>query len=105
MKNYWFCIIGPVERSDIPYGGDFPLRMAVKAKFGDMFPNHDQYSCSSSWGITEEDSKQMSFAKYDDITKKLLIQSYYNENLKLPRHMRAWELLLNEESEESDENS
>jgi hypothetical protein len=50
---YWMCMIGPVKKSEIPAGGDFPLRMAVRDKFYDMFdPENDV--CSSGWGIDEE---------------------------------------------------
>jgi hypothetical protein len=51
--NYWFCEIGPVDRSEIPLGGDGPLRSAVQNKFIEMFGEQAQ-TCSSGWGLTEE---------------------------------------------------
>lgn len=50
---YWMCIIGPVKKSEIPYGGDYPLRQAVRDKFYEMFEPEDDV-CASGWGINEE---------------------------------------------------
>jgi len=54
MKNnlYWMCIIGPVDRKDIPQGGDAILRMPVRDVFNDVFGQDDV--CASGWGIDEE---------------------------------------------------
>ena len=35
--EYWSCVIGPIDRSKIPFGGDGPLRSAVENKFIQMF--------------------------------------------------------------------
>ena len=51
--EYWFCEIGPIDRSKVPFGGDGPLRMAVQKKFIEMFDEQAQ-RCSSGWGLTEE---------------------------------------------------
>ena len=53
MKNYWQCTIGSVDRSEIPFNGDFPLRNAVQNKFIEMFGDQAEV-CSSGWGLTEE---------------------------------------------------
>jgi hypothetical protein len=51
--NYWFCKIGPIERHEIPHGGDFPLRSAVEKEFMNMF-GEKAVVCSSGWGLTGE---------------------------------------------------
>jgi len=58
-KEYWYCVIGPIDREDVPWGGDFPMRSAVKDAFRDMLDEHAE-TCSSGWGVTEEDFKEMS---------------------------------------------
>ena len=51
--EYWFCKIGPIDRSKVPDFGDGPLRMAVENKFIEMFGEQAE-SCGSGWGLTEE---------------------------------------------------
>lgn len=55
MENleYWFCKIGPINRSKVPFGGDGPLRDAVEDKFIDMF-GEQATTCGSGWGLKEE---------------------------------------------------
>jgi hypothetical protein len=55
MENleYWFCKIGPIDRSKVPFGGDGPLRDAVENKFIDMFGEQAK-TCGSGWGLKEE---------------------------------------------------
>ena len=57
-KEYWFCFIGPIERDEVPWGGDFPLRRAVEERWVQMFDEPAE-GCASGWGISEEDYKQM----------------------------------------------
>ncbi len=57
-QEYWFCLIGPVDRRIVPYGGDAPLRMSVKDKFQKMFPYND-YTCSSGWGMDQEEYNEI----------------------------------------------
>ena len=51
-KRYWFCIIGPVKLSDIPTGGDFPMRDVVSKKFQAMFGSEPKHFYSG-WGVNE----------------------------------------------------
>lgn len=52
-NEYWNCVIGPVKRSELPHGADFPLRWAVREKFEEMV-GRDAEICSSGWGMDEE---------------------------------------------------
>jgi len=27
--EFWYCIIGAIDRNGVPFGGDFPLRESV----------------------------------------------------------------------------
>ena len=58
MKEYWYCIIGPVER---PAGGDLLMRIAVKDALGEIVPDldWDEVVVASGWGVTEEDQRAM----------------------------------------------
>ena len=49
--EYWTCTIGPVQRKEIAFGGDGPLRDAVEDKFIEMF-GEQASRCSSGWGLT-----------------------------------------------------
>ena len=51
--EYWTCTIGPIDKSKIQWGGDYPLRSAVQDKFIDMF-GEQAIRCSSGWGLTPE---------------------------------------------------
>jgi hypothetical protein len=51
--EWWQCTIGPIKRKEIGWGGDFPLRQAVKEKFEEVFDTID-YEVSSGWGTTHE---------------------------------------------------
>lgn len=54
-KEYWFCIIGPSYRGELPSGADGPLRMAAQRAYHNMQPNnHEDYACSSGWGVRPE---------------------------------------------------
>jgi hypothetical protein len=56
--KYWFCIIGPAKRSEIPFGGDLPMRMTAKKEFKRII-GREARVCSSGWGISEEDYIRM----------------------------------------------
>lgn len=95
-KTYWHCCIGPADITK--YRGmsaDFPLRQALIKEFSNRFGQVN--ICSSGWGLTENQLKQISFATDNDEFKRATIQSYHNEKKNLPRHIRAWELLFQEE--------
>lgn len=54
MAQYWYCMIGPVEKSDLDYYGgsmDLPYREAVKKVHSGFFGSHG--NCSSGWGISD----------------------------------------------------
>ena len=56
MENnleYWFCKIGPIDRSKVPFGGDYPLRSVVEDQFINMFGEQAK-TCGSGWGLKEE---------------------------------------------------
>ncbi len=55
-KEYWWCRIGPIERSKVPEGGDYPMRVAVKGAFGRLTGEGAEV-CSSGWGMDEEAAK------------------------------------------------
>jgi len=96
-QEYWYCVIGPANPDEYKgNGADWPLRHAVREAFDKHFGGSPR--CSSGWGITEEKTRQISFATCNDDLKRSIIRSYHNENKPLPRHMRAWELLFQEES-------
>jgi hypothetical protein len=52
-NEYWNCVIGPVKRSELHHGADFPLRWAVREKFEEIV-GRDAEVFSSGWGMGEE---------------------------------------------------
>lgn len=51
-QQYWMCLIGPANPDEYKGNGeDFPLRMAVRDKFFEIFGNDDV--CASGWGINQ----------------------------------------------------
>jgi hypothetical protein len=73
-SQYWSCIIGPIEQSKIPYGGDFPLRMAVKEAYIEMFGKYGSIDnnplCSSGWGMDEEEKEEIKRVRYKHFCKR-----------------------------------
>lgn len=52
-KRYWMCIIGGTNPNLYKgNGADFPLRMAVRDKYNEIFGEDEV--CASGWGIDEE---------------------------------------------------
>lgn len=95
MEEFWFCCIGPGTPSRYRgNGADTPLRGAVKSTFAAMFGAEAE--CSSGWGVSEEQAAHISFASLNDADKAETVRSYRREGKPLPRHVRAWELLLQE---------
>lgn len=64
MKEYWLCVVGPVERSDIPAGGDMPMRIVVNDAFERLVPYAGDVVLSSGWGVTEEQHERVMVALY-----------------------------------------
>jgi|AntRauTorcE11897_2_1112592.scaffolds.fasta_scaffold00555_23 hypothetical protein len=99
--EYWTAEIGPVDRNKLPLGADMLLREPLKVAFFNMCKQLDipttDYICSSGWGCDSEQLQTMFYARSTDETRKSLISSYHNENISMPRSLRAWELLYEEE--------
>jgi hypothetical protein len=72
MKNkenleYWICKIGPIDRSEVSYGGDYPLRSVVEDQFINMFGEQAK-TCSSGWGLKEEMKTRLDIISHLSIT-------------------------------------
>ena len=50
-RQTWTCRIGTREGVEVPPGGDFPMRMAVKEAFR-AITGEDAEACFSGWGDT-----------------------------------------------------
>lgn len=59
MKQYWLCVIGAVEKENIPDGGDYPMRITVRNMFESLFPTKTDAVLASGWEITEEKYKEI----------------------------------------------
>jgi len=53
MKVYWSCLIGPVERSQLPNGADSAPRIAADRAITQMV-GYQPANNWSGWGVTEE---------------------------------------------------
>lgn len=53
ISEYWFCLIGPVQREKLPAECDMPMREAVEMALGKLTGEASQRLCSC-WGITPE---------------------------------------------------
>lgn len=52
-KEYWVCIVGPVDRKELPMGADSPPRTAVQNAIIKMI-GRQPHECASGWGCTEK---------------------------------------------------
>lgn len=66
--EYWFCIIGPAKRSELPSGADGPMRMAIESMF-EKISGHYAEECSSGWGLSKEDKEVIQYAKMKQYKK------------------------------------
>ena len=69
MKEYWYCMIGPIERDKVPSGGDFLLRQAAKTYF-EKTTGEEADTCSSGWGVTEDEYRQIMDLKHELFKKR-----------------------------------
>jgi len=67
-KKYWMCAIGPIDEDKIPFGGDFPPRMAARNAVLDT--TGEDPSCSSGWA-DEAEYKAAYNAKYKYVAAKM----------------------------------
>ena len=67
-QEYWMCVIGPVKRSELPQGSDFPLRQAVMEAFARLTGKNAE-GCSSGWGLSEEGRKKVLKASREGLIK------------------------------------
>jgi hypothetical protein len=65
--EYWFCKIGPIDRSKVPHGGDYPLRSVVEDQFINMFGEQAK-TCGSGWGLKEEMKTRLDIISHLSIT-------------------------------------
>ena len=60
-KEYWFCMIGPFERDNVPFGGSGPPRMAVRNAIANMMgaDAENAATCTSGWGCSAEKAQEV----------------------------------------------
>jgi len=64
MKEYWFCLVGPVDSEELELGADSPMRISVRAGLSHLGINQDdEMGIWSGWGISEH--------KKDEILKAM----------------------------------
>ena len=70
--EYWYCIVGPIERATVPNGGDFPLRMAVREKMSEMFGSEveNKTTCSSGWGMDQKEYDAIQRARHTEYCRR-----------------------------------
>ena len=96
--NYYKVFIGPVSRRELDNkfpNGEGTLRSSIQKAFRSAFGPEKE--CSSGWGCTPQQMHEASYALDDDDAKRRLIKSYYTEGKPMPRALRAWELLFEEQ--------
>lgn len=57
-REYWLCVIGPTNGTQLPSDADIPMHMLVKTGFEKM-TGHKPDMCSTGWGITEQQKDQI----------------------------------------------
>lgn len=60
--RYWVCIIGPIEKDQLPPGADLPPRMAARNAVFDM-TGDGEAACNSGW-CGEAEYQRIMDAKY-----------------------------------------
>lgn len=67
-KEYWFCVVGPVDGRTLTNGADLPMRLGIHSaidhleKEGVKFGKDCQIS--SGWGIDQATKDAMDEARY-----------------------------------------
>lgn len=74
-KNYWSCIIGPVDNKDLPRGSDATLRGPIREAFNKAFGSDNV--CASGWRIDEEKYKLLrKLESLDTLTLKKILKTH-----------------------------
>lgn len=102
MKNpeYFNLTIGPIDRDELDKThpcGEGLIRSTAKETFYRV-AGHYADSCRSGWGCKPEYIDAMWFHNNTEEMKKALVQSYIDEKKTMPRYIRSWYLLLQEEN-------
>jgi hypothetical protein len=98
-REYFAAYIGPIDRVELDKTnpmGEGKLRSYLQQAFHEV-AGHWADTCSSGWGVKPDMIHHLSFAHWDEDTKKGVVDSYIWESKKMPRCVKAWYLLLESE--------
>jgi len=68
-KEYWVCVVGPIERDKLPDGSDLPMRWAVQSAFENVTGEWPGV-CSSGWGCDEAEAEAISLARHEAFMRR-----------------------------------
>ena len=68
-KEYWVCVVGPIERKKVPLGGDSLMRIAVTEAF-EKLTGESPDVCSSGWGCDEAEAEAISSARHEAFMRR-----------------------------------
>jgi hypothetical protein len=63
-KNFWTCVIGPVDQNteNLPNGADLPMRVSVQQTFYNLTGHHAEI-CRSGWGNHSVEESEIDIRK------------------------------------------
>ena len=104
--QYYFVFIGPFDRNELDKRfpmGEGVIRSYVQVGYEKATGDID-YTCSSGWGVSEEQKNDAKFFLNNDEMKDQLVQSYFDEGKPFPyKALKAWYLLRKSEGEKFNE--
>jgi hypothetical protein len=77
VDEYYVAIIGPVKRSELPWGADFPMKQPIKQAFYDVV-GRDAEHCYSGWGNTQEVVDKINKIQNDDFLQRSNTDKLFN---------------------------
>ena len=89
--EYWFCYVGPADGSKLLMGADAPMREGVREAFCRVTGEYP-VTLGSGWGVNPDQVQEISFAAWDESTKRAVVGSYAREGKTPPPHILAWKL-------------
>ena len=62
-REYWLCIVGPVDGTTLELGADFPMRMGIRSALERLEKTGlkvgQDFAISSGWGIDDKTAEEI----------------------------------------------
>lgn len=69
-EEYWWCRVGPIDRSKVPWGGDLPMRQSVASAFRELVGEYPVV-VSSGWGMDQQEADAVAEVHHEHFERRM----------------------------------